>query len=279
MARDALISVSTLLHFLTIIYGILVIIITIKKIDARKWVIYISIGFVILLIIFIGFTYLYPEICLPNSKLYVDFKPPRATYNKGLFQDFDDNEDLVDKLWADPGAELYRGGKKAEINCFLEKNNKTDRKHHLKTIFKSHGYGANITIRCKDSIPADSSKANFLYFHAQFIPEKKSEHRYLGLKIRIFDRDGEVWYVGTRGIDYEYGTDPKPDVEIPANLGIREYKFNLDMLLKFPKKFKHDGNALGGDKSPSLESVSRITFDLLPRSIEGVMIIDNIRFE
>lgn len=279
MARDALISVSNLLHFLTIIYGILVIIITIKKIEARKWVIYLSIGFVIILIIFIGFTYLYPEVCLPKSKLYVDFKAPRGGTNKGLFQDFDDNEDLVDKLWADPGAEIYRGGKKAEINCFLEKNDTVDRKHHLKINFKSHGYGANVTIRCKDSIPADASKANFLCFQAQFIPKPESENKYLGMRIRIFDRDGEIWHIGTRGIDQEYGTDPKPDIEIPANLDKKEYKYNLDILLKYPQKFKHDGNALGGDKEPSLESVSRITFDLLPRGIEGVLILDNVRFE
>lgn len=99
------------------------------------------------------------------------------------------------------------------------------------------------------------------------------------MRIRIFDRDGEIWHIGTRGIDHEYGTDPKPDIEIPANLDKKEYKYNLDILLKYPQKFKHDGNALGGDKEPSLESVSRITFDLLPRGIEGVLILDNVRFE
>ena len=146
-------------------------------------------------------------------------------------------------------------------------------------IFSSQGYGANITIRCKNSIPANAEEASNLVFQAKFIPEDTSQE-YLGLKIRIFDQDGEVWFLSESPLaDY----DRTPDITIPSEQNFTDYSINLSAYRnkdkqKF-KKFKHDGNAWGGDLVPSFGKISRITFDLLPIGTRGELLLDNIRFE
>ena len=273
-------SIGSILGLFQIIIAI--ILFFLKKQKKSVFLLLIVLSFAISGLILIISVYVFPEHMLPNSKQYIDWSTPRSGPTIGLFQDFDDiKEDLVDKLYTDPAAfPFHRATRPASISTqLIQQEDSSSGKYALKITFDSQGYGANITFRCKGSVPANAENASYLVFKAKYIPIGAS-YNSVGLKIRIFDNDGEIWAITHReGIikdDFE-----TQDIEIPKSDKLKDYRLDLKFYRdeRTQWKFDYDGNAKGGDLTPSFEKISRITFDFLPRGIEGVLILDDIRFE